>query len=833
MTLPDNQTIQTDYNGAVTIATDTVGRKRRSEVDGLGRLVKVTEQNPANGNLEWETSYSYDVLDNLIQTNQGGQKRTFEYDAKSRLTSETTPEAGQITYDYTDFDAVKTRTDARGVITTYTYGPLNLLTGVSYNTVAGVATTAGVTIAYRNASPGKGGVDRVTKTDGSWSESYGYDSFGRLQSCAQVIDGISYEKQYEYNAAGQMTLMIYPSGKRVKVEHDARGRLAALRRVNDSGVVQESYLSGINYRVDGLVNGQSLGDSTTESFTYSDDRLQLTRQKVMRGGATLLDLSYGYQAGAGQMGNSTNVGNSGQLVSVSGTINNQSRNQAFSYDNVGRLVTATGWGVWARRFDYDRYGNRTAVWDAVSGGNQLQNTVIGQANGAPTNRIASVNGTALSYDASGNVTNDGARTYTYDAENRLANVSGLAPESYGYDAANHRVRKEAGGVVTHYIWEGDQVIAEYERGGGATQATGTRYYHQDRLSTRLITDSAGNVVGTTDHLPFGEEIGASGEGEKHKFTTYERDGTGIDYAVNRHYASQLGRFNQADPLRMGAASLSDPQSLNLYGYVQNDPANLADPSGLLTCLIDGIESDCGLAFGLLQSGAAVIGPLETTRWNPNLFKGQGGFEHFTVDANGNASWGYWEKVRTEATDDEGNVLWSYTDTEWHRTRLLGRPGISNDQLVFDLAGVIRDINGSIIGERPIEMQMLGPLDYIGVGEVKAAMAVAGVVGIGARSLLKSAAAIRGAGGATEFAVIGPKIATSNFLRIPNANILNLPKSVWSIAKNDAWVQDLITRRVPVFMAQNVARPGTVFARELAQLKAAGYRQIGKWLFPPP
>ncbi len=211
------------------------------------------------------------------------------------------------------------------------------------------------------------------------------------------------------------------------------------------------------------------------------------------------------------------------------------------------------------------------MWDAVSGGSQLQNTVIGQANGAPTNRIASVNGTAFSYDASGNVTNDGVRTYTYDAENRVVGVSGPAPESYGYDAANHRVKKEVGGVVTHYIWEGDQVIAEYKRGGGATQATGTRYYHQDRLSTRLITDGAGNVVGTTDHLPFGEEIGASGEGEKHKFTTYERDGTGLDYAVNRHYAPQLGRFKQPDPLGIGAASIEGLQAIGVRRRLRRTP----------------------------------------------------------------------------------------------------------------------------------------------------------------------------------------------------------------------------------------------------------------------
>jgi len=152
----------------------------------------------------------------------------------------------------------------------------------------------------------------------------------------------------------------------------------------------------------------------------------------------------------------TTSGNNGQLVSVNGTINGQGRNQAFTYDNVGRLVTATGWGSWARRFDYDRYGNRTAVWDAVSGGNPLQNTVIGQSGGMTTNRIASVNGTTFNYDASGNVTGDGAMANTYDAENRIVSVSGLSSENYSYDAKNHRVKKVVGGVVTHYVWEGDQ-----------------------------------------------------------------------------------------------------------------------------------------------------------------------------------------------------------------------------------------------------------------------------------------------------------------------------------------------------------------------------------------
>ena len=48
-----------------------------------------------------------------------------------------------------------------------------------------------------------------------------------------MIDGISYLKQYEYNAASQMTAMTYPSGKRVKVGHDDRGRLADLKKVDN------------------------------------------------------------------------------------------------------------------------------------------------------------------------------------------------------------------------------------------------------------------------------------------------------------------------------------------------------------------------------------------------------------------------------------------------------------------------------------------------------------------------------------------------------------------------------------------------------------------------
>src|SRR5581483_10459857 len=111
------------------------------------------------------------------------------------------------------------------------------------------------------------------------------------------------------------------------------------------------------------------------------------------------------------------------------------------------------------------------------------------------------------YDAAGDVTNDVAHGYSYDAESRLVKLDAGNTAVYSYDAGNRRVKKVwAVGQVsytTYYVWEGNQVIAEYST---APQVTGgTRYYHGDRLSNRVISDSAGAVKGTMDNLPFGED----------------------------------------------------------------------------------------------------------------------------------------------------------------------------------------------------------------------------------------------------------------------------------------------------------------------------------------
>jgi RHS repeat-associated protein len=104
-----------------------------------------------------------------------------------------------------------------------------------------------------------------------------------------------------------------------------------------------------------------------------------------------------------------------------------------------------------------------------------------------------------------------------------------------------------------------------------------RYYHQDHLSNRLVTNSSGNVLEQLGTFPFGEQW-YNASADKLLFTTYERDSEfANDYAQARYSVSRLARFSSPDPI---AGSTGDPQSLNRYSYVRNMPVMLTDPLGL-------------------------------------------------------------------------------------------------------------------------------------------------------------------------------------------------------------------------------------------------------------
>jgi RHS repeat-associated protein len=107
------------------------------------------------------------------------------------------------------------------------------------------------------------------------------------------------------------------------------------------------------------------------------------------------------------------------------------------------------------------------------------------------------------------------------------------------------------------------------------------YDHTDHLSgSNVLTDKAGAVAQVLDYYPFGEVRINEQTGdfdESNKFTGHELDDdTGLYYANARYYDARIGRFVSLDPLE---GDIMNPQSLNKYAYVMNNPMKYVDPSG--------------------------------------------------------------------------------------------------------------------------------------------------------------------------------------------------------------------------------------------------------------
>jgi RHS repeat-associated protein len=154
------------------------------------------------------------------------------------------------------------------------------------------------------------------------------------------------------------------------------------------------------------------------------------------------------------------------------------------------------------------------------------------------------------------------------------------------------------------------VLNAFATCGAFRELAGTLYREAnwlvaDQLGTpRMIVNKSGALSGVKSHdyLPFGEELSAgtggrtwgqgyTGDSVRQKFTQQERDSeTGLDYMHARYFASAQGRFISADTF---AGFKSNPQTLNLYAYVQNNPLTFSDPTGH-------ISDDHGL-FGALSN----------------------------------------------------------------------------------------------------------------------------------------------------------------------------------------------------------------------------------------
>src|SRR5262249_10302392 len=119
----------------------------------------------------------------------------------------------------------------------------------------------------------------------------------------------------------------------------------------------------------------------------------------------------------------------------------------------------------------------------------------------------------------------------------------------------------------------------------ATYVNGTTIFaHADWLGTeRVRTDASGNFWNSCTSNPYGDNQACSGNADPSPihYAGMELDSeTGNYHTLFRYYNPRLGVWLTTDPAGMGAADLTDPQSLNRDAYSDNDPINFFDPFGL-------------------------------------------------------------------------------------------------------------------------------------------------------------------------------------------------------------------------------------------------------------
>ena len=213
-----------------------------------------------------------------------------------------------------------------------------------------------------------------------------------------------------------------------------------------------------------------------------------------------------------------------------------------------------------------------------------------------TNRLTT---SGFTYDAAGNLTTDAStmpnHTYQWDAEGRVSSVDSGSTWTFTYDALGDRVQMTvpsgsqylaydvAGNwIMVFGVYGNYDVVRWGERMFSIYTSTGTEFNHVNNLSsTSIYTNQAGTAVEDMLFYPWGQVWESWGTGGYNFADLPYRDlSTTTDLTAFRVFSPNIGRWHSPDPV---GADISNPQSLDRYPYVLNNPTSLTDPLGLQGC----------------------------------------------------------------------------------------------------------------------------------------------------------------------------------------------------------------------------------------------------------
>jgi RHS repeat-associated protein len=623
----------------VETATDELARVTRFQYDGKANVTSVTRLYGTSD--AKTTSFTYDPSYSLVTsvTDPLSHTTTYAYDWEGRLTSVTDPLSHQTTFTANGAGQTTSITTALGKTTSFTY-ELGDLVGVT--TPLGHSETRFVDPAGRlvRVTDARGGVSRfendnlnqLTKViDPLGGETtFTYDGNGNLLTLTDArsktttwiydnmdhiatrTDPLSRQESFSYDLNGNLKTWTDRGGQVTSYSYDALDRETFVG-FGTTGT-PPTYASTFATTYDAGDRPTSSVDSVAGTVTRSYDLLDRLTSEVTPEGT----IGYTYDAAdrratatvTGQTAVSHSFDNADRVTSVTrGTAS-----VAIAYDNGDRRTSLTLPNGILVEYGYDddsrltgltykqgstTIGTLTSGYDA--GG---QRTTVGGSyarTGLPAaltsatydnaNQVATWAGTSFTYDLNGNLTSDGVRSYTWNARNELASLTGPVSGSFGYDGFGRRRSKTVGGTTTQFLYDGLNPVQELQSGTPTanlltgltideyftrTDSAGVRNYLTDALGSSVaLADGSGTIQTEYTYEPFGG-MSASGASTANTvaFTGREADGTGLFFYRARYHDPRLQRFISEDPIGFAGGAV------NLYRYVNNSPTTRTDPLGL-------------------------------------------------------------------------------------------------------------------------------------------------------------------------------------------------------------------------------------------------------------
>ena len=421
---------------------------------------------------------------------------------------------------------------------------------------------------------------RTALWDMSGKSTFTWDKLGRLVRGERSLDGRAYASQGSYDAMGRVYQATYPDGEVVTYSYGANGLLTGM-----ASSLGDSYLSGVEYNELNLPKRYLLGgtspvrhsyyglDYTSPSYPYG----ALRTIRWPEGSGSLVDRTMGYDP----VGNVSSVDDGLEGESI-----------AYSYDDLDRLLSA-GAPV-NESYSYDQIGNLTSK--------NGQALVYGDP--AHVHAVTAFGSAAYGYDANGCMVTRGSQTVRYDPERRPVKVdeNGVTEWRATYDGDGSRRKRLDGKGTIHYVGPYErsvgngqdvtEVVTKYYRAsmGGMSRLLAMRkngvlaWVGTDHLGgTIRVADSAFSPLDQMRYTPYGVDRDPGTHlNTDHKFTSQIHDESiALYWYASRAYDPVLGRFVCPDSL---VPSPSNPQALNRYSYVLNNPLTFLDLSGHATLL---------------------------------------------------------------------------------------------------------------------------------------------------------------------------------------------------------------------------------------------------------